>query len=49
MQHTPAFYRLTHQLFILLQDKNSLPESTEIDVFLPHDGSDLADGINNAK
>lgn len=47
--HTLALYRLTHQLFILFQDQNSLAQPTEMDVFLPQDGSHLTDGVNSGK
>lgn len=30
-------------------DQNSLPQPTELDIFLPKDGSDLSDGINSGK
>jgi hypothetical protein len=47
--HMPASYWLTRQIFVLLQDQNSLPQPTELDIFLPKDGSDLSDGINSGK
>jgi len=30
-------------------DQNSVPDATELDVFLPQDGSHLADGVNSGK
>lgn len=50
--HALVFYILTQQLSVSLQDQNSVhsvPQPTELDVFLPQDGSNLTDGVHSGK